>query len=228
MVTLLITALAIFAIIGIGLYFWQKTAPDTSELVLPPPPDARSLFADDTSIAEGKQKQLQLAAAEHAQSLISSAQSGDRSALNEAHELGDVDLYDQILSELVKRAEADPKLLALMSYVSQNDLPVNAALAEAVIASWLRSPDRTSTMKALHFAALSDDAEVYRRAVDHTLKLWREEKLRDISPTELRALFEGQFWILSSRSRSSGAGFLLKDTLANARRELEAAAQTSQ
>ena len=227
MVTLL-TVLAILAIIGIGLYFWQKTTPDTSELVLPPQPDARSLFADDVSVTEDEKKQLAIAAAERAESLISQSQSGDRSALNEAHELGDPDLYNRVLSELVKRADSEPKLLALMSHVTQNNLPVSVALAEAAIASWLRSPDRNSTSKALHFAALSDDVDVYGRAVDHALKLWREEKLRDISPTELRALFEGEFWILSSRSRSSGAGFVLKRTLASARRELEAAASANQ
>jgi hypothetical protein len=55
------------------------------------------------------------------------------------------------------------------------------------------------------------------------LQLWRAAKLGDISPVELRALFDGEFWVLSSRSRSSGAGFVLKRTLDGARRELEAA-----
>jgi len=60
--------------------------------------------------------------------------------------------------------------------------------------------------------------------VEKALGLWRERKLADISPVELRALFEGEFWGLSSRTRSSGAGFVLKRTLDGARRELEAAA----
>ena len=55
------------------------------------------------------------------------------------------------------------------------------------------------------------------------MTFWRGEKLKDISPTELRTLFEGEFWVLSSRTRSSGAGFVVKQTLANARRELEEA-----
>jgi hypothetical protein len=53
--------------------------------------------------------------------------------------------------------------------------------------------------------------------------MWRDAKLGDISAVELRALFDGEFWVLSSRSRSSGAGFVLKRTLDGARRELEAA-----
>jgi hypothetical protein len=59
--------------------------------------------------------------------------------------------------------------------------------------------------------------------VEKALGLRREQKLADISPAELRALFDGEFWVLSSRTRSSGAGFVLKRTLKNARRELEAA-----
>jgi hypothetical protein len=39
----------------------------------------------------------------------------------------------------------------------------------------------------------------------------------------LRSILEGEFWILSSPTRRSGAGFLLKRALAGARRELEAA-----
>jgi hypothetical protein len=112
-----------------------------------------------------------------------------------------------------------------MSYVTQNDLPGNRSLAEAVIASWQQAPDRSGTAKALHFAALSDDPAVFREAVESALQLWREAKLSDISAIELRALFDGEFWVLSSRSRSSGAGFVLKRTLEDARRELEAAAR---
>ncbi len=136
---------------------------------------------------------------------------------------GDAELYDRVLAELVQISDSDPKLLALMSHVSQNDLPVNRSLAEAVLTSWRANPDRSGTARALHFAALSDDADIYRGAVEAALQQWRAAKLADISPIELRALFDGEFWVLSSRSRSSGAGFVLKRTLEKARRELEAA-----
>ncbi|PYS71049.1 MAG: hypothetical protein DMF73_11560, partial [Acidobacteria bacterium] len=79
------------------------------------------------------------------------------------------------------------------------------------------------TAKALHFAALSDDPELYRQTVEQAIELRREGKLADVLPADLRALFDGEFWILSSRTRSSGAGFVLKRTLESARRELEAA-----
>jgi hypothetical protein len=223
MVTLLIIALAIFAVIGTGLYLWQKSAGNNPEYTLPPPPDARGLFGDDASIAEQEAQRLAIDAATQAESLLARAKDGDRDALKDAHANGDRGLYDRVLSELVESAQSDPKLLALMSYVSQNELPVNVKLAQAVIAAWQQTPDRNLTAKALHFAALSDDAGAYQETVETALQLWGAGKLADISAVELRALFDGEFWVLSSRSRSSGAGFVLKRTLASARRELEAA-----
>jgi hypothetical protein len=227
MVTLFITAVALLAILGIGFYFWQRPAPDSSVNVLPPPPNPRGLFEEEFSTETDHKEQLALTA-RWQEELIKKARSGDRSTLNEAHQSGDSDWYDRVLAELVAYSDSAPKLISLMSYVSQNNLPVNRSLAETVIASWQQAPDRKGTAKALHFAALSDDPHIFRKAVESALQSWREAKLTDISPPELRALFDGEFWILSSRSRSSGAGFVLKRTLESARRELEAAARANQ
>jgi hypothetical protein len=95
------------------------------------------------------------------------------------------------------------------------------AEAEALIESFETSPDRNSTVKMLHTAALSDDAAVYHKAVEAVLRAWREQKLNDLSASDLQALFTGEFWVLSSATRSSGAGFVLKRALASARGELE-------
>jgi hypothetical protein len=230
MVTLLLFAfaLAIFAVIGIGLFFWQKSAPADSEHVLPPLPDLRGLFGE-TSISSEEEMQMAIMAQEAEQAaLIARAQNDEPAALADAHQTKDAALYDRVLTELLKHADSDAKLLSLMSYVTTNELRVNAELATAVIASWQKSPNRSGTSKALHFAALSDDASVYQGAVECALQFWRDGKLSDVSAIELRALFDGEFWILSSRSRSSGAGFVLKRTLESARRELEAAASATQ
>lgn len=224
MVTLFVTFLAIFIVIGIGLYLSQKPRPDTAESVLPPPPNARGLFSPAAvSLKQEEAERLAITAAEKNEQLIARAQKGDRSALANAHRNGNADLYDRLLSEFVQRADSDPKLLALMSYVTQNNLPVNDQLAQAAVESWKHAPDRAGTAKALHFAALSDNAEIYRTTVETAVRLWREQKLLNLSAAELRALFDGEYWVLSARVRSSGAGFVLKQTLTSARRELEAA-----
>jgi hypothetical protein len=227
MVTLLFTAVAILLLFGIGAYFWQKPAEGNSAGVLPPPPNARGLFADDYSTA-ADDTEHQALLAQRREELIKQAGNGERGTLDKAHLIGDPDLYDRVLAELVQFSDSEPKLLSLLSYVSQNELPVNRRLAEAGLASWRAAPDRGSTTRALHLAALTDEPDIYRGAVESALQLWRAGKLGDISAIELRALFDGEFWVLSSRSRSSGAGFVLKRTLDGARRELEAAPGANQ
>ncbi len=92
-----------------------------------------------------------------------------------------------------------------------------------MIKSWKSSPERSSTATTLHLTALADDAALYQTAVEAALHFWRQGLLPDVSAAELRALFDGEFWVLSAKARSSGAGFILKRSLANARRELETA-----
>ena len=226
MVTLLIISLVSFPLIIIALYFWQRSAADNSAYVLPPPPpEAQSLFWDDQAMAETQRQQIQIAAAEKAASLLSRAKQGEHDALREAHATNDPDLYNRVLDELVTLSDSDQALYSLMSFVSQHDLRVNASLARAIMSAWEQNPDRKSTSKTLHFAALSDDADVYREAVESALQLWRAGKIQNVSALELTALFDGEFWILSARSRSSGAGFVLKRSLARARRELKSAAR---
>ena len=228
MVSIFITAfaagLAILFIVGIGLYFWQKSAPDTSERILPPSPDFYGLFAEESSGSKDATAQSIAQRELTSLSLIDRARKGDRAALSEAKDR--TVLYDRVLNELVAHADSDAVLLSLMSYVAQHELKANTALAKAVVASWKTAPDRSTTAKALHFAALSDDADLFGETVEQALQFWREKTL-DIAPQELQALFRGEFWILSARTRSSGAGFVLKRTLDSAHRELEATGSES-
>lgn len=223
MVSIFITAfvlvLAILLLSGIGIYFWQKVAVDNTERILPPSPDFYGLFGQ-TKTEMKTQEEIERAA-RLAASLLERARAGDKSALIEAKASSDADLYDRVLNEFVKQVDSDPSLVSLMSFVAQNELGINPALARTAVAAWRKSPSRQGTAKALHFAALSDDSDLYGETVEQALELWREGKLANASPEELRALFDGEFWILSARTRSSGAGFVLKRTLADARRELE-------
>lgn len=102
-------------------------------------------------------------------------------------------------------------------------LEARKALAEEFIVAWQVSPDRVSTAKMLHLAALADDAEIFRTAVETALKVWQRGSVPDLSAAELQSLFNSEFWILSSAVRSSGAGFVLKRTLSRAKRDLERA-----
>ena len=220
MVTLLITSLLVFGIFLVALYIWQKPRVRQSLDELPAPPTSRGLFGDVAPSAS-----LDAATIDEAlhHSLVAHASGGDKSTLKKAYDLSNRAIYDEVLTALVNGARSDAQILSLTSHVTRNQWPVNKPLAAAVINSWQKTPDRSSTAKMLHIAALSDDAETYRQAGELALRFWREGKLRDLPALELNALLTGEFWVLSSATRSSGAGFILKRSLASARRELERA-----
>ena len=89
------------------------------------------------------------------------------------------------------------------------------------IRAFQQSPNRHSTARLLHAAALSDDPKNYERAIELVLLSWRDGSLSDLSEADLQTLFNSEYWVLSSRARTSGAGFALKETLTKANRELQ-------
>lgn len=221
MVTFLITSVLLLGLFAVALYFWQKPGNNLAAIELPPPPEPRGLFDYDQTL-----NQLADASAGHAElrrkALLERASQGDKRALQEARQSGEGALYDELLDSLLAKTESGAQLLSLVSHVTRNELPVNRNLAAALIDLWRSSPDRNSTAKTLHIAALSNDPEIFDTAVKTVMQHWRSGRLPDISATELQAILEGEFWTLSSPARSSGAGFVLKRSLAEARRELQA------
>ena len=172
MVTLLISSVLVFGLIGIviviAIYFWQKPSTTSETMELPPPPPS-TLFPDV-----------------RVNQLISPPD-------------------DRVLEET-------PKV--------DKETFENAV---AAIREYQRSPNRNSTTKLLHAAALSDNAKNYERAIELVLLSWRDGSLADLSAKELQSLLNSEYWVLSSRTRTSGAGFVLKQTLSSANRELELA-----
>ena len=215
MVTLLITSVFVFGLIAIAIFFWQKAANTSQPIELPLPLPPAGLFSDF------KPAELPSPTEDPKKAVIESATKGDRTALAQAYALNDSTFYEEVLNLFIAQIDSEPKLLSLVSHVTRNELPVTKALAQRSIDYWKDSPDKNSTAKMLHLAALSDDAEVFRQAIELALNSWRNGKLPDVSAVELQALINGEFWVLSSNTRSSGAGFVLKRTLATAKRELE-------
>ena len=215
MVTLLITSVFVFGLIAIAIFFWQKAANTSQPFELPLPPPPAGLFSDF------KPAELASPTEDPKKAVIESATKGDKNALTQAHALNDSTFYEEVLNLFIAQIDSEPKLLSLVSHVTRTELPVTKALAQRSIDYWKDSPDKHSTAKMLHLAALSDDAETFRNAVELALNSWRNGKVPDLSAVELQSLINGEFWVLSSNTRSSGAGFVLKRTLATAKRELE-------
>ena len=125
--------------------------------------------------------------------------------------------------EQIAAAATDQDAAEVDEQTHKDELEARKALAEEFIVAWQDSPDRVSTAKMLHLAALADDVEIFQTAVETALKEWQRGRVPDLSAAELQTLFNSEFWILSSGTRSSGAGFVLKRTLSRAKRDLERA-----
>jgi hypothetical protein len=134
-----------------------------------------------------------------------------------------VDLFSDREPEQIAAAAAEEEQAERHERAHDDELEARKALAEEFIDAWQVSPDRVSTAKMLHLAALADDADTFRTAVETALNVWKRGSVPDLSAAELQTLFNSEFWILSSAARSSGAGFVLKRTLSRAKRDLERA-----
>ncbi|HEX8494848.1 MAG TPA: hypothetical protein VF658_18545 [Pyrinomonadaceae bacterium] len=231
MVTVLVTSFLLFAAISYAIYWWQRSSSNENSERILPPSRMGGLFgelspADEAALLAAEKEANRSA---HRAALLARAVEGDKKALDEAQATDDAGLYDEVLNALAKQASTDQSLLSLVSYVARNDLlRVNPKLAEKFIESWKRSPDRNTTAKMLHVAALSGDASVYQRAIETAAQFLREGRVPSLDADELRQLAESEYWILPAESRNSGAGFVLKQQLARLRRELMASTNSRQ
>lgn len=173
----------------------------------------RSLFDPPSAQALAEMQNEQLRA-----SLLTRVTAGDLSVLIEAN--ANPILYNEVLTALVAQS-ADVREIVL--YLSAHaELRANAQLAQSFIKAWDEAPNRSELATMLHLAALSDDADVYWHAVEVARQAWDEGRLTQVSPKELAAAIEAEYWLLNTEARESGAGFILKRYVASVRRELKA------
>lgn len=157
-------------------------------------------------------------------SFLKRAAGGDLTTLAEAQSANDSALNRSVWHGLLGwAATSEANLRSLAAFIVNNtDLRGSTALAEAYLKLWQQHPDRQSTAQLLHLAALSDDAKTFEQAVGATSNSILEDCSHGISPEELSALIESEYWVLSSAARSTGAGFVLKHKLTTMREKLAA------
>lgn len=189
---------------------------------LPPPYGARGLFGGDAAPPALPEIDEDAASEDFERELRERASRGDLETLKEAREAGRAGLYNSILAILLERSEEDAVALrALADFVARGeDLRSTPALAAAALADFERVPARSGVPTLLRVAALSDDATAFELALTAVLRARLEGRLADSNADELRALFDSEYWLLSSEARRSGAGFQLKQKLAQVRRSL--------
>jgi hypothetical protein len=223
MVIVLVTSILLFAAISYAIHRWQRSSSSENAERFFPPSHAGLLFGRLSRAEEDALLAAETEAQRTAQraDLLARVAEGDKGALVEASDTNDAELYDDVLDALTARAQSGPSLLSLVSYIARNErLHVNSKLATRFIESCRSAPDRGSTAKMLHVAARSGDANVYQQAIETAAQFWRDQRVPSLSANELRQLIESEYWLLPAASRNSGAGFVLKRTLARLRREL--------
>jgi hypothetical protein len=211
---ILVIAFAGAAALAFAVYHQNRALPDArTHIELPRQPV--TLFGDDQSESDKSAKPSAL----DASLLIERARQGDLTTLARAR--NDATLYHEILNVLIDVFERQGNPTVLVRHIAKSDdLRGNVRLAERVIAAWQAAPDRRSTVDLLHMAALADDANTYRRAVDLAVDAFKNGRLNTFSADELLALLESQLWVLAVDAQRGGDGFALKQRLADLRREL--------
>lgn len=194
------------------------------------PGSPRSLFEDKSRGAASVNSgagvgAAAFASADHAARLREAAGRGELAALREAHTTGDKKLYDEVLSALLKCDASAENIRAVTAHVvGSPDLRANRMLAGALLTLWRLSPAGVPVADFLRVAALSDDAEVFRETVEEVAGAWERGDLPGRSAEDLRRLFESEYWVLAPEALRTGAGFRLKQQLAEVHRRLSAAA----
>src|SRR5882672_4765971 len=229
--TILFISILLLAVATFALHLWNRRPPPKEPDFFLEPPGSDGLFAEQH--AEEMKLLAQAEAGRRVQDecrrLLGRAAEGDKAALYEARVYGDDSFYREISRTLVARAEGDEEALrSIAEYiVDGRALRSSVEFAAMMIERWSETPGQLSFAGALHLAALSDDAAVFRRAVEVALKHFGEGRLPRVSAEHFLATVESAYWLIDAEVRSSGSGFLLKRLIADVRRTLAAAPRRS-
>jgi hypothetical protein len=231
----LIISVFLIAVAALALRRWNRKSPPTETYSLP---ETRSfahgfdgLFAVERAedLKALARAEAELRARQARERLVARATNGDETALDDAHKLGDKEAYGGALAALIAQAEGSTERLRFLAeyIVDSAELPASCEFAETMIEVYQASLDRRSLADMLHLAALTGDAEFYRRTVETVMAQWREGRVSKLSATDILVTIVSGYWLISSEARLSGSGFLLKKAIAEVRRELAAAARRS-
>lgn len=226
----LIISIFLIAITALAFRHWNRKSPPKTHLIL----ETRSfdgLFAEQRAeeLKALARAEAEVRAEEERGLLVARAAGGDETALNDAHNSGDKEVYGDALRALITQAgDSVERLRFLAEHIVDNaGLPASCEFAERMIEVYQVSLDQRSLANMLHLTALTGDAALYHRAIGAVMAQWREGRVSKVSPTDILATIESGYWLISSEARLSGSGFLLKKAIAEVRRELAAAARRS-
>ncbi|MBL8189449.1 MAG: hypothetical protein JNK38_15675 [Acidobacteria bacterium] len=196
-------------------------------------PSRLTAFQFDGLFAEQQaEESRQLAIAEarlrdedHRQQLLNLAAEGEESALDEAGNLADREFYAQVLQTLAAQANGNTeRLRSIAEYIVDGQkLRSSSEFAETMLDLWNVPISQRSLADMLYLVALADDPAMFQRTVSKAIQLWRSDLRSKISAKDFLATVESAYWLISGEVRYSGQGFLLKQAIADVRRELATA-----
>ena len=88
--------------------------------------------------------------------------------------------------------------------------------------NWRVSPDKKATAGILFAASELGHAKIYGEIAESVIKIWREDKIENLSARDLADLLDSHFRILPQQERTSGAIFWLREEIENLRLKSEA------
>jgi hypothetical protein len=227
--TIFFISILLLAVAAFALRRRKRRSPPKEPDFLSEPRDFDGLFAEQRAeeMKLLEKAEVERIAQEERLGLLGRAAKGDKTALDGACECGDAAFYREVLQALVARAEGDGEAQrSIAEYiVDSRALRSSSQFAVMMIERWSEASDRFSFVGAIHLAALSDDAAVFKRAVEVAARLFSEGRLPRISAEDFLATVESSYWLIEAEVRSSGSGFLLKRLIVDVRRELAAASR---
>ncbi len=86
---------------------------------------------------------------------------------------------------------------------------------------WSVSPDRKRTIELLFLASQTENAKTFSEISGNVIKLWRENRIENLTARDLADLLDSHFRTLPQQERTSGVGFWLKEEIKNLRSRTE-------
>jgi len=85
---------------------------------------------------------------------------------------------------------------------------------------WSAAPDRKRTIELLFLASESESAKIFSEISENVIKLWRENRIENLTARDLADLLDSHFRLLPQQERTSGALFRLKEEIGKLRGEV--------
>lgn len=87
---------------------------------------------------------------------------------------------------------------------------------------WLASPDKKTLGELLLAASETGSAKLFSKIAENVIKIWREDKIKNLSARNLAELLDSHLRIIPQQERTSGAAFWLREEIKTLRLKSEA------